>query len=362
MKSIQGSSRRIETFSRTVHFFIALILGIFLSALGSKILDDLDSWYVAPLYEDYQDTESITDLENQKESNVKTKLQLRERLTQLDAGYAISDRNYISEKESFDNWIKSRETIGDPNQDPAIKAKLKKLDELNEIKSSWQLKIDTIRDSLVSLSASEKEFNNKLAEQVNFADQKFETDLRSYRLKIFVVRLIFALPILALGLFLFMKYRDTRYKAFVWGIVFFSLYLFFIGLVPYLPSYGGYVRYIVGIVVTVVVGYYLIKQITVYFDKKRAELQRSMEERVDTIQYGTAIKSYQLHSCPSCEKDYHLIKDTDNKPNFCIHCGLLLFKNCEHCGQRNYAHFDFCSSCGHELKSKKELGDKSTEN
>ena len=354
MKSIQGSSRRIENFSRIVHFFIALILGGFLSALGNKVLDDLDNWYVSPVYTDYEDTGKIEIIKNRSSAIDSRRLELKEKLSQLESGLASAVSNYNSEKESFNNWVKTRETIGDPNQDPEIKSKLKKLDELNEISSSWQTQINTLGDSLASLRQQEKLVDAELNDQVEIAEEKFNADLRTYRLKIFLIRLVFTLPILVLGLFLFMKYRDTKFKAFVWGVVFFSLYLFFIGLVPYLPSYGGYVRYIVGIVVTVVVGYYLIKQITIYFDRKKAELQKSMEERVDTIQYSTAFKSYQLHSCPSCEKDYHLIKDTDNKPNFCIHCGLLLFKNCSACGQRNYAHFEYCSSCGVELKSKKD--------
>jgi len=355
MKSIQGSSRRIENFSKIVHFSIALILGVFLSALGNKVLDDLDDWYVPPALEDYKDAALINRIKSDPDLISKKKVEFNEKRSQFESGYANSSRKYDAEKASFDNWIKSRETLGDPNQDPEIRGKLEKLDELNGIKSSWQQKIESMDDSLTNYSARESRVKQELLEQEQIAKEKFNSDLRTYRLKIFMIRLVFALPLLGLGLFLFIKYRETKYKAFVWGVIFFSLYVFFVGLVPYLPSYGGYIRYIVGILVTVLVGYYLIKQITIYFEKKKAELQKSMEERVDTIQYQTAIKSYQLHSCPSCEKDYHLINGTDAKPNFCFHCGLLLFKNCKNCGQRNYAHFEYCTSCGLELKNKKEI-------
>ena len=53
----------------------------------------------------------------------------------------------------------------------------------------------------------------------------------------FLYRLMLTLPLLVIAGW-----------PFVWGSICFALFAFFVELVPYLPSYGGYIRYVVGII------------------------------------------------------------------------------------------------------------------
>jgi predicted RNA-binding Zn-ribbon protein involved in translation (DUF1610 family) len=128
-----------------------------------------------------------------------------------------------------------------------------------------------------------------------------------------------------------------------------------------LPSYGGYVRYSVGVALTVGLGYYAIKHIRQFIEQKQAELKISTQERAKNIQTITAEKALENHFCPSCGKDFLLRKwefplakatETDSYlfvTSFCRHCGLELFKKCSNCGTKNFAHLFFCSSCGTKI-------------
>jgi hypothetical protein len=169
---------------------------------------------------------------------------------------------------------------------------------------------------------------------------------------VFLIRLLIAFPILGIAVYIFPRFRQGKYRAFVWGYALFAIYIFFVGLVPYLPSYGGYVRYIVGILLTVFIGHRLIRQVGAYAERKKAELGRSAGERARGIAYETAVKALASHTCPSCERDFLITQNlADKAPNYCIHCGLQLFRECGRCAQRNFAHFRFCSACGSGLSS-----------
>lgn len=68
---------------------------------------------------------------------------------------------------------------------------------------------------------------------------------------------------------MFAKKRKSTYWSFVWGFIYFSLFAFFVELVPYLLSYGGYVRYVVGIVLTVLVSRQAIVALNRYLERQK---------------------------------------------------------------------------------------------
>ncbi len=350
------SSTNYENISRIVLAVISLSLSLFLISLGDKILSDITKIYTLPEEQEYISKDSLKIVISEIK-NVNAKIDgLTESKERYEKAYESASSIYQSEKESFDAWIKARKTIGSPEQDKDVLSRTHKLDELRLVRDQW-----LARSSESDLSINQLKGEKKLlvkSEDIikNAGNEKYESELKSYTLKVFFIRLLFALPILAIGIFLVVKFRKSKYNSFVWGYSLFSLYIFFIGLVPYLPSYGGYVRYIVGITLTIFIGYYVIKQLSLYTERKKQELSKSTEERSKEIVYTIAAKAFDSQTCPSCERKYNIvINATEKSPNYCIHCGLKLFGKCTKCDQRNFVHFPYCSSCGSSISIDKTV-------
>ncbi|OGP88939.1 MAG: hypothetical protein A2031_03435 [Deltaproteobacteria bacterium RBG_19FT_COMBO_43_11] len=350
------SATQFETISKFVLIIITVTLGIFLSSLGDKFLGDITKIFKAPAEKEFLSKEALDSI-TKKIDDTKLEINnLNEEKDRLSRTLLSANANYKSEKELFDAWIKTRKTLGSPGQDTQVLARIKIMDEMRMIRDKWNAKlteinllIDKARIDQAKLEQNKQDLHKK-------ANDKYRQALRWYTLKIFLLRLLFALPILILGVYLVMKFRKSKYNALVWGYALFALYVFFIGLVPYLPSYGGYVRYSVGIIITVVIGYYVIKQLSAYTERKREELSKSTQERAKEIKYDTAAKAFLAQTCPSCERNFIIVQNTTDKdPNFCIHCGLKLFGKCSKCNQRNFVHFPFCSACGAEISIDKTV-------
>lgn len=141
-----------------------------------------------------------------------------------------------------------------------------------------------------------------------------------------------------------LKGRGGDYWPMKRGFILFAAFAFFVELVPYLPDYGGYVRYGVGIVITLAVGHYLIKWMRAYLAAREADETRAEVERVRSIEYDEALRKKAANACPGCDRT---LPAAEGAPiDYCVHCGMHLFNHCPTCQTRKFAFFRYCMSCG----------------
>ena len=353
---MEFNSKKLERTSKLVYALISLVLCAFLIALSENIIGDLDPASQRPELESFV-SQKRGALEEQKDALQSEVATLQDKNERIEQTIATARENYDNEKQSFENWIKTRKTLGSPDKDQEVVDRARKLDGYYKVEQDWRSQLSARQQQIDGRNKQKAVIESRIEQEDQVAQVRFGEALRRHDLKVFLIRLLFVGPILGLGIFFFVRYRKHKFWPLFLGFSLFSLYAFFVGLVPYLPSYGGYVRYTVGIALSVGLGYYAIKRIRAYMEQKQEELKSSTQERARNVQLEVAEKALENHFCPSCGKDFIIKKwETPTKAtgndalqlvtDFCRHCGLNLFVDCYNCGHKNFAHLPFCAACG----------------
>lgn len=353
MFKMNKNKRLPEQMFNIVMWVIAILFAAFLTGLGGKIIGDLPKAGQAPELEQYYSDE-LKDIHKQRADVEKKNTQIRQELEQAQLTLQSAQTRYDEEKEKFDNWIQTRQATGQSAQDAEVVKRTQQLDQLQLQVSSTQQKVEQLNQTILSNEQSVGAQREQELQQQ--AQTDYERAQNAYDLKVFLWRLLLALPTLVLGAWLFAKKRHTRYWPFVWGFVFFALIVFFVELVPYLPSYGGYVRYIVGIILILVGGQYGITQMQRYLRNKQEQelkmIESTQEERRKEFDTEQALGLLAKNVCPGCERPLNT-GEAGALADYCVHCGLCVFKKCDCCGTRCSTFFHFCSSCGATIDQQK---------
>ncbi len=246
-------------------------------------------------------------------------------------------------QETFDNWVSTRRATQQSAQDAELVARTAALEKLRATERTAKAAVEAQEQAHLDAEQREKQKTAELGVMENAARVGLYAELRSQALRVFGYRLALCLPLLGVAGWLFVKKRKSPYWPFVWGFIYFALVAFFVELVPYTPSYGGYVRYIVGIVMTVLIGRYAIVALNRYMERQKLAEQQPAVQRREELSYDVALTRLGKCVCPGCERPVDVKND---KIDFCPHCGIGLFDLCGSCTTRKSAFAPFCHSCG----------------
>ena len=337
------SLRLSEKWFRRGLWLVALVFAAFLIGLGSTIVGDLPRVERPLELEDFMDRTAAAPLRDTLSKAEDAQKSAQRELEQAELQLQAAAQAYRNGRETFSNWLSTRHATQQPDQDTELIARTKALDAIKASEDAAQKKVQAQRQRALDARQAQARAREQLSLLTREASKKLQEESRRVELRVFAYRLALTLPLLVIAGWLFAKHRKSTYWPFVWGFIFFALFAFFVELVPYLPSYGGYVRYAVGILLTVLVGRYAILALNRYLARQKLAEAQPDQVRREELSYDIALARLAKSVCPGCERPVDL-KNTEI--DFCPHCGIGLFDHCGKCEARKSAFSKFCHACG----------------
>ena len=329
---------------RAGQWAIALLFAWFLIMVGASLIADLPLLSRPPQADQFRPQASLQALQAKVEPLSRQSSQIQSSLQEVIQRRDVVLENLRRERQSFETWRAARAVTEQSDQNPEVLRRARLLDEqlqrerqLEEEQRQLERQQRAVQMLLAPLERQRQDLERR-------ADQAYERARVRHEWIAFLIRLAFVLPALGLALHLFRRRRGSEQWPFVWGFLLFALYAFFVELVPYLPSFGAYIRYGMGALLTYLGGRSLMRWLRAYLRRKQSEQQAPQEERLQQIRYEKALQSLARRQCPSCER--FLSSGDAPLPDYCMHCGLRIQTHCRSCEHHHPAFYPYCSACG----------------
>lgn len=335
--------RLSEKWFRRGLWLVAVVFASFLIGLGGTIVGDLPRVETPLQLDDFLDRKAAETLREQVKAARQAEDAAETALEQARLQRAKARSESASARETFDNWLATRSATQQAEHNPEVVQRTQALDALQQRERQTQQAVEAQQQAMLDARQAAEAAQSNLSQLEEGGYERLHAEMRKVELRVFLYRLALTLPLLIAAGWLFAKKRKSTYWPFVWGFIFFALFAFFVELVPYLPSYGGYVRYVVGIVITALVGRYAIVALNRYLERQKQAEALPDAQRREELSYDVALARLAKGVCPGCERTVDL-KDTSI--DFCPHCGIGLYDRCGACSTRKSAFARFCHACG----------------
>lgn len=343
MDMIKGV-RAPERVYRGVLWGVSIVFAGFIIGLGNLVIGDLpmveQQVYAAPA----DDTPAIRAIRAEIRKVGEGRSAIDDRLEIQRLQLEQAQRVSATASDTFKAWIAARTATTNPQQDPEVLARTRELERLKANERAIQQVIADLENQRTPLDQRENALRTEEGRLIGDAVPAQERAMFWQELRVFGLRLLITLPMLAVAAWMVARKRKSDHWPLMRGFVIAAIFVFFVELVPYLPSYGGYVRFAVGIVLTFAAGHFLIKNMRAYLANRQTVEAQAEKERRARVGHDEAFKKMAAKVCPGCDRP--IATTGDAEANFCVHCGMTLFDHCHSCNTRKMAFFRYCMTCG----------------
>lgn len=339
--------RRLFQFDTAVAiglWLVSLVLAGFLIELGGRVIADLPRVERSLEVEDFVEAEAFSGARADREAAEAELAVIAGETETARLVLEARQQDTRAERDTFQAWVASREAVGDEGFDAELVARTERLEAVRRTQREARAAFEALEERRLDAVTDIELARERAAALMADAQGDYEAAIFAQTLRVFGLRLALTLPLLGVAIWAV----RTRRRSATWplwrGFVLFAAFAFFVELVPYLPSYGGYVRAVVGVALTVLAGLWIIRAARAHAARRAEAAVRSEAERRSSIDAGEAGRKVEAGTCPSCD---HALRTVDGAPtNHCVHCGLRLFGPCGTCGSRRMVFHPFCMVCG----------------
>ncbi|WP_087037546.1 zinc ribbon domain-containing protein [Thermococcus litoralis] len=287
---------------------LASLFVVFLLLASINFLRELENIPQRPNYEYYQEKYGIKALLENQSRLMELDRQLFEVYQKAESNLTEAERVYLFKREEYRVALESR------NATEELKTEYLKAKEEYERAYFQYL---GAKSAYEQTHEKLEELNSKIQELMQKANEEYRRAYNAYRLKVLILKLLFAVPIFIASLLLLRRYKNIYTSSL---IAYSSLLLIYLLLSAIWSTVQLIGLSLFGAFATLLALYYLRKE---YFKPERV--------------YKRRIAQNKCYNCGFPVKDDYL---------YCPNCGAKLKEKCEHCGALKPIHLQFCPYCG----------------